>query len=43
MPGHWHPTSSCQAAPESPGMASAVDWNWTQECMDRKLKEEFCV
>jgi len=25
--GHWHPTSSCQAVPGSPGLDSEVDGN----------------
>jgi len=39
-PMHWRPTSSCQAAPGSPGLASAADRNWTQECMDRDLVQD---
>jgi len=31
----WRPSSSCQAAPGSPGLASAADRNWTQERTDR--------
>jgi len=38
--GCWHPASSCQAAPGSPGLASAVDRIWTQECMDWNLDQE---
>jgi len=40
VPGCWRPTSSCQAAPGCPGLASAVDRNWTQECTDRKLDQD---
>jgi len=38
--GRWCPTSSCQAAPGSPGQASAVDGNWTQECTGRNLDQD---
>jgi len=38
--GHWHPASICQAAPGSPGLASAAGRNWTQECMDRNLDQD---
>jgi len=38
--GHWCPTSSCQATPGSPRLASAVDGNWTQECMDGDLVQD---
>jgi len=37
---YWHPTSSCQAAPGSPRLASAVDKNWIQECMDGNLDQD---
>jgi len=33
------PTSSCQAAPGSPGLDSAADGKWTQECMDWNLDQ----
>jgi len=38
--GLWHPASSCQAAPGSPRLASAVDRNWTlqQPAMDEESK-----
>jgi len=38
--GRWPPTSSCQAALESLGLASAADRNWTRECMDRDLDQD---
>jgi len=41
VPGHWGPTSSCQAAPGSPRLDSAVDRNWTQECTDRNLDQDY--
>jgi len=37
--GCWRPTNSCQAAPGSPGLASAVGRNWTQGCTDRDLDQ----
>jgi len=37
VPGCCHPASSCQAAPGSPGLASAGDRNWTQKYTDRDL------
>jgi len=40
VPRHWSPTSSCQAAPASPGLASAADRNWTQECTDWNLDQD---
>jgi len=40
VPGRWRPTSSCQAAPGSPGLASAADGNWDQECTDRDLDQD---
>jgi len=39
--GRWSPTSSCQAAPGSPSLASAVGRNWTQECTDRNLDQDL--
>jgi len=38
--GHWRPTSSCQAAPGSPGMASAADGNWAQGHTDQDLDQD---
>jgi len=38
--GCWRPTSSCQAAPGSPGLASAAGRNWTQECTDLSLDQD---
>jgi len=38
--GCWHPTSSCQAAPGSPRLDSAVNGNWTQECTHRSLNQD---
>jgi len=26
--------------PESPGLGSTVDWNWSQECMDQNLDQD---
>jgi len=40
VPGTWHPTSSCWAAPGSPPLASAADRNWTQECTDWNLDQD---
>jgi len=40
VPGHWHPASSCQTAPGSPGLASKADRNWTQECTERNLDQD---
>jgi len=39
VPGHWLPASSCQAAPESPTVASAVDGNWTQKYTDQDHRQ----
>jgi len=39
--GCWHPTSSCQAAPGSPGLASAAGRNWTQGCTDWDPDQDF--
>jgi len=33
--GQWCPTSSCQAAPGSPGLDSAVDGNCTHRSLDQ--------
>ena len=38
--GRWHPASSCQTAPRSPGLDSAADRNWTQECTDCNLDQD---
>jgi len=38
--GCWRPTSSCQAAPDSPKLDLAADRNWTQECTDQNLDED---
>jgi len=38
--GQWCPASSCEAAPESPGLDSAVDGNWIQECTDWNLDRD---
>jgi len=38
--GHWRPSSSCQAAPGSPGLASAAGRNWTQERTDQDLYQD---
>jgi len=38
--GLWCPTSSCQAAPGSPGLDSALGGNWTQECTDGNLDQD---
>ena len=40
MPGHWRSTSSCQAAQEDPGLASAADRNWPQEGTDQNLDQD---
>ena len=40
VPGCWRPASSCQAAPGSPGLASAAGRNWTQECRDHSLDQD---
>ena len=32
--------ASCRAAPGSPGLDSAVDRNWTQECTDQNLDQD---
>ena len=40
MPGRWRPSSSCQTGLGSPGLASAVDRNWTLECTDRNLDQD---
>jgi len=37
---HWSPASSCQAVPGSPRLVSAVDGNWTQECIDWNLDQD---
>jgi len=37
--GRGRPASSCQAAPGSPGLASGVGRNWTQECTDWNLDQ----
>jgi len=39
-PGSWRPANSCQATPGSPGLDSAVDGNWTQECTDWNLDQD---
>jgi len=38
--GCWSPTSSCQAAPGNPGLASAVDGNWTRQCTGQDLDQD---
>jgi len=38
--GRWRPANSWQAAPGSPGVDSAVDRSWTQECTDRNLDQD---
>ena len=38
--GLWCPTNSCQEAAGSPGLASAVDRNWTQECTDQNPDQD---
>jgi len=38
--GYWHPARGCQAAPESPGLASAADRNCTLECTGRNLLKD---
>jgi len=40
VPAPWGPSSSCQAAPGSPGLDSSVDGNWTQEGMDWNLDQD---
>jgi len=36
----WWDASSCQAAPGSPSLASAVDGDWTQECTGQDLDQD---
>jgi len=36
---HWHPFSSCQAAPGSPRLDSAADRSWTPEFTDGNLDQ----
>ena len=38
--GCWRPASSCQAAPGSPGLRSAVGRNWTEGHRDQNLDED---
>jgi len=38
--GALGPASSCQAAPGNPGLALAVDRNWTLECTDWNLDQD---
>ena len=38
--GRWRPASSCQAAPGSPGLRSAVGRNWTEGHTDQNLDED---
>jgi len=40
VPGHWGPANCCQAASGNPGLASAVDRNWTQESMAQNLDQD---
>jgi len=42
-PRGWVPrasTSSCRAAPGSPGLAPATDRDWTQGCTDRDRDQD---
>jgi len=37
---HWHPASSSQAAPGSPGLDLAADGNGIQECTSQNLDQD---